>query len=132
MAERASGGWVRKAARSAASTRPWAQAMATCSTGNGATPSSTRASACATGSSATSGLRGAPMARLAAALFDETDAFDAHAALRRLDHVVDGQTRDGRGRERLHFNAGAAGDAHAGAHDDARELGVRREVDIYF
>src|ERR1700745_2633682 len=130
MADNASGGWVRKAARSAASTRSWASVTGICTDDSGATPSSTRASASATGSRVTSCLRGAPMARYAPALLDQANAFDTHAALDRLDHVVDGQARDRRRGQRLHLDAGAAGDAHAGAHDDARELGIRHEVDI--
>src|ERR1043166_9318696 len=128
----ASGGCVRSAARSAASTRPCASATATSSAGSAATLSSTRASASATGSKATSCLRGVPITGLAAALFDQADALDAHAALDRFDHVVDRQTRDGGRGERLHLVSGPAGDADGCAHDDAREVGLRHQFDVDF
>ena len=51
------------------------------------------------GSSATgSRPRRAIVARFAAALFDQTNALDAHAALDRLHHVVDGEAGDRRRR----------------------------------
>ena len=47
-------------------------------------------------------------ARSAAALFQQGDAFDHHAAIRRLQHVVDGQAGDRHRRQRLHLHAGLA------------------------
>src|SRR3989440_161719 len=132
MAETSSGGCMRSAARSSASTRPSASASATRSAGSGSTPSSTRASASPTGSSATSGSLHAVYSRLAAALLDEMDALNAHAALDRLHHVVDRQACDRDGGERLHLNASLAGELAGSAHDQARELVVGRDVDLDF
>ena len=47
-------------------------------------------------------------------------AFDANAALDRLDHVVDRQTRDRHRGQRLHLDAGRAGDLDSGAHHEGR------------
>ena len=69
-------------------------------------------------------------ARLAAALFDQMNALDAHAALGRLHHVVDREARDRHGGERLHLDAGLAFELAGRAHDQARELLVRRDVDL--
>ena len=62
----------------------------------------------------------------AALLFDQADAVDHHAALDRLDHVVDGQARDRDGGQRLHFDAGLAGDRHGGA--ERRSPAAQRRV----
>src|SRR5512143_2494949 len=94
MAETAAGGCVRCAARSAVSTRPWPSCSATVSAGNGSAPASTRCNASATGINAMILRLRAVVAGLAAALLQQADALDAHAALDRLDHVVDGQAGD--------------------------------------
>src|SRR5262249_14987438 len=60
-------------------------------------------------------LLGLIRSRFAAALGDEANAFDAHAALDRLDHVVDGETGDRHCGQRLHLDPGAAADLHGGA-----------------
>src|ERR1700752_3840521 len=135
MAETSSGGWVRRAARSSASTRPSASASGTHSIGNGSTPSSTRASALGTGSSAISrslaAIRfGAVDARLAAPLLDEANAFDAHAALDRLHHVVDGEAGDRDGGKRLHLDAGLAFQLGGRPHDHAGQLLVRSDIHL--
>src|SRR6185437_12325579 len=49
---------------------------------------------------------GMPIARLAAALFEQPDIADDHAAVDRLAHVVDRQQADLHGGERLHLDAG--------------------------
>ena len=71
----------------------------------------------------------AVVAGLAALFLNEMNGFDAHAALDRLDHVVDRQTRDGDGGERLHLDAGRAFDLHRRSHDAAGKLAIRRDVD---
>ena len=48
------------------------------------------------------------MAGAAAALFDEPNALDAHAAFDRFDHVIDGETGDGYRGQRFHLDAGLA------------------------
>src|SRR5262245_55419383 len=97
MAETASGGWVRSASRSAASTRPWASARGAISGGMGLKPVRILSSALATGRSAvasvwSAGGAGAPgssvTARLAAGLLDEPHPLDPHAALDGLAYVV--------------------------------------------
>src|SRR5690349_10297585 len=112
MAETAAGGCVRKAATSLVRTRPWASMSGTCSLGNGAASASTRASASATGISATALLLHAIGARFAAALLDEADALDAHAAFDRLHHIVDGEAGDRHRGQRLHLDPGLSGDLH--------------------
>src|SRR5262249_35143441 len=54
---------------------------------------------------------------------------DAHAALDRLDHVVDGETGDRHGGERLHFDTGAPAHLHGGADLEARRLALRLDID---
>src|SRR5262245_24635800 len=130
MAETAAGGCERSAARSAASTRPAASAIGTVSAGKDSTFSSTRASASVTESSAISVLGGLIEARLAAALLDEPDRLDAHAALERLGHVVDGEAGDRHRRERLHLDAGASGHLGGGADGEAGELAVGLDLDL--
>src|SRR6476661_6375117 len=117
MAETAAGGWVRSAVRSAVSTRPCAWVSGTLSGARGRASLSTRACASATESSAATDLFLCfVVAGLAAALFHQMDVLDAHAALDRLDHVVDGEAGD-RGRHQgLHLDAGLAGDLHGRAH----------------
>src|SRR5215467_9061186 len=102
MADTSAGGWVRKAARLSASTRPWACPSGTLSALRGAASRSTSARASATGNNATldlpqararlAGFPSSPprrpiMSRLPAALLDQPNALDAHAALHRLHHV---------------------------------------------
>src|SRR6185437_8603416 len=110
MAETSSGGCVRFAARSVASTRASASSSATVSVPSGCVPDSTWRNASATGINGISGLLRTPVAGLAAALFQKADALDAHAFLDRLDHVVDGQARDRHGGQRLHLDPGLAVD----------------------
>src|SRR6266852_6027796 len=105
MEDRSAGGWVRRAASVPASTRPCASPIGISSVGRVVTPSSTRASASSTEISAISALR-APRTRRAAGFFQKSDALDPHATLDRLHHVVDGETRDRYGGERLHLDAG--------------------------
>src|SRR5215475_1099401 len=93
MAETVAGGWERRALTSSASTRPCAARSGAVSTPRGPACSSTRASASATAIRATDSLLRAVTARSAAALLDQANALDAHAAFNRLHHVVDGQTR---------------------------------------
>src|SRR5262245_43906576 len=102
MAETLAGGWVRSAATSSASTRPCASPSGAACAGSGSAPASTRASASATGISATTLLLCPVVTRLAAALLDQPDALDAHAALHRLHHVVDGEAGDRNCRQRFH------------------------------
>src|ERR1700674_3836280 len=117
MAERAVGGCERRAARSAASTRPLAWAIGTVSERSGSTPSSTRESASSTERSAISVLGRLVDAGLAAALLDEPDRLDAHAALERLGHVVDREAGDRDRGERLHLHAGSSGHLGGGVAD---------------
>ena len=56
-------------------------------------------------------------------------AFDAHAAVDRLGHVVDGETGDGGGGQRLHLDPGRSDGLGLGADDDAGQRLVEREVD---
>src|SRR6201995_2970668 len=48
------------------------------------------------------------MPRFAPRFLNEMNAFDAHAALGRLDHVVDGEAGDRHRCQRLHLDAGRA------------------------
>src|SRR5262249_47533609 len=129
MAETAAGGCERGAARSAASTRPAASAIGTFSTGKDSTFSSTRASASATVSSAISVLGRLIEARLAAALLDEPDRLDAHAALERLGHVVNREAGDRHCRERLHLDAGAPRHLGGGADGETGQVAVGPDLD---
>src|ERR1700693_903302 len=143
MAETAAGGWVRSAARSAASTRPWASLSAAFSGASATASLSTPACASATesiglllGGAKTRGAktrgaktRGAKMAGLAAALLDQMDALDAHVALDRLHHVVDREAGDRYRGQRLHLDAGLAGDLDGRPHGQAGRLFARRDVD---
>ena len=109
MAETSAGGCVRSAARSSASTRPSASASGTAPRAAASTPSSTRCERLGDRQQrhvSYSFARYWP--RFAAALLDQPDALDAHAALDRLHHVVDGQAGDRDGGERLHLDAGLA------------------------
>ena len=72
----------------------------------------------------------AKMAALAAALLNQPDAFDAHAALDRLDHVVDGEAGDRHGGQCFHLDAGLAGDLDPRGHGNARQLRVGYGVDL--
>ena len=69
------------------------------------------------------------MARFAAALLDEADAFDAHAAFERLRHVVDGQAGHGNGSESLHLDAGFTRHLDGCAYGQTGKLGIWRDVD---
>ena len=68
-------------------------------------------------------------AGLAAALLDQPDALDAHAAIDRLGHVVDRQAGDRDGGQRLHLDAGLSARLGLGAHDEAGQRVVGRDVD---
>src|SRR5262249_9247257 len=130
MAETSAGGWVRKALSSAASTRPNASSSGAVSGSSGAACASTWSSASATEISATASLPQAIMPRLAAALFDEPNALDAHAAFDGFDHVIDGQAGDRYRGQRFHLDPGLASDLHPRACHDARQLGVRGEFNF--
>src|SRR5580700_409232 len=119
MAETSAGGWVRRALRSRARTRPAAASSGTSSAAKGAACAKTWSSASATEINATSLLPNAIMAAAAAAFFHEPDALDAHAALDRFHHVIDGEAGDRYGGERFHLDAGLAGNFHARCHADA-------------
>src|SRR5579871_6802805 len=131
MADTSAGGWVRRAFRSSANTRPWASLSGTSSAGSGTACANTRSSASATDSKATAlRLPRAIMAALAAALFDEPDALDPHAALDRLHHVVDGETGDRNRGQRFHLDAGLPRYPDFGAHRDAGQLGIGRQLEL--
>src|SRR5260370_12665085 len=129
MAETSAGGWVRSAAESAASRRPWASVSGEGSAANGSASASTRESASATGISATASLLCPIMPRPSAALLEQADALDAHATLERLDHVVDGQAGDGDRGQRFHLDPGRPSDFDAGAHPEAGRLAFGLNVD---
>src|SRR6202162_849900 len=138
MADTAAGGWVRSAARSAASTRPWASfraafsgASATASLSTPACASATESMGLLLGGAKTRGAktRGAKMAGLAAALLDQMDAFDAHVALDRLHHVRYREAGERYRGQRLHLDAGLAGDLDGRPHGQAGRLFARRDVD---
>ena len=61
-----------------------------------------------------------PGARFSAAFLDQPHVDDAHAAVDRLAHVVDGERGDGHGGQRLHLDAGAIERAHGRQDFDAR------------
>src|SRR6202140_3457754 len=134
MAETSAGGWVRNAERSSASTRPWACASGAASAAKGAASRNTKASACATGINATARSPmlslswGSVAPRFAAAFFDQPNALDAHAALDRLHHVIDGEAGDRYRRQRFHLDTGLTGHMDGGAHDEARQLAVRFDL----
>src|SRR5262245_63334080 len=69
------------------------------------------------------------MSRLAAALLEEADALDAHAALERLHHVVDGQAGDRDRGQRLHLDPSWSADLDARTHPEARRLALGLDVD---
>ena len=69
------------------------------------------------------------VARPAAALLDEADVGDRHAAVDGLGHVVDGEAGDRDGGQRLHLDAGLAGDLGRGADAKAGEVVVGVDVD---
>ena len=56
------------------------------------------------------------------------NGFDADAAFRRLDHVVDRQARHRHRGQRFHLDPGRAGDLHGGAHDAAGQLLVGHNI----
>ena len=56
-------------------------------------------------------------------------SLDAHAAVDRLAHVVDGERRHRDRGQRLHLDPGPAGDPAGGADPDAAVLGLRRQLD---
>ncbi len=58
------------------------------------------------------------------------DAFDGHAALHRLDHVIDRQAGDRYRGQRFHLHAGLAGNLDRGAHDQAGQLVVGRYLHL--
>ena len=93
-----------------------------------AAPSSTAFSASATGISAMH-LAFTPSALkcpdLPPCLLDQADALDADAAIGGLHHVVDRQAADRDGGQRLHLDAGWAGDLDRRAHAAARQLACR-------
>src|SRR5215471_1698448 len=129
IAETLAGGCVRSAATSAASTCPWACASGVGSAASGFASASTRASASATGISATRLLLSSIMSRFAAALLQEADALDAHATLECLHHVVDGEAGDGDCGQRLHLHSGPASHLDACAHGKAGQFGLGRNID---
>src|SRR5215204_1379233 len=109
MAEAAKGGWVRRAATSTASVRPWAAAIATVSAATGrAMPARTRASASSTGSRLMASRPRLVDAGAPAALRQQPHAFDAHGAVGGLHHVVDRQAGDRDRGQRLHLDPGRA------------------------
>ena len=69
------------------------------------------------------------MAGFAAGFFQKPDAFDTHAALDRLHHVIDGQAGDRRRRQRLHLDAGRPRHLHGRGHVNARQRGIGLEFD---
>ena len=73
--------------------------------------------------------RGLVVARVAAALGDEPDAFDAHGPVDRLDHVVDRQAGDRDGGEGLHLDAGLARHLHLRRHAHAGQGVVEGAID---
>src|SRR5579883_1484101 len=108
MAETSTGGCVRRALRSSASTRPCASAKPAISAAKGVASRNTRSSASATGINATAHSRWAILADflrrpivagLAATFLDQADAFDTHAAFDRFHHIVDREAGDGHSRQ---------------------------------
>src|SRR6202163_2269632 len=130
MAETSAGGWVRRALRSRARTRPAASSSGTSSACRGAACANTWSSASATEINATALPPNAKMAAAAAAFFHEPDAFDAHAAVDRLHHVIDGEAGDRYRGERFRLDAGLAGNFYARGDADAGQLGIRRDLDF--
>src|SRR6202035_2710232 len=130
MAETSAGGWVRRALRSRARTRPAASSSGTSSAAKGAACANTRSSASATEINATALLPNAKMAAAAAAFLDQPDALDAHAAVDRLHHVIDGEAGDRYGGQRFHLDAGLAGHFCARRDANAGQLGIGRDVDF--
>ena len=68
-------------------------------------------------------------AAAAAALLLQPDLLDGHNSIDRFAHVVDGQSGDADGGQRLHLDAGAAKDAHGGL-DAEQIVGVEGEIDV--
>src|SRR5580692_8570561 len=132
MAERSAGGWVRSDLRSLANTRPSTFASGTCSADNATACASTCWSASSTEINAATFVLPlcAIMPGPAAALLDQPDAFDAHGAIDGFHHVIDGEAGDRYRRQRLHLDAGLPRDLDTRRDFDARQLGVRRGVDL--
>src|SRR5262245_26094205 len=124
MADTSAGGCVRSATRSLASTRSWASVSGAGSCTSGFASASTRTSASATSITATGLLLGSVGSRFAAALLDKPDGLDAHAALDRLHHVIDGEAGNRHRRQRLHLDPRLAGDLDGSPHGEAGQLPV--------
>ena len=73
---------------------------------------------------------GQPVARLAAGLLEQADLAEAHAAVDRLAHVVDGQQADADGGQRLHLDPRAAARARGDLAGDGVAPLVDGELDF--
>src|SRR5260221_5019675 len=60
---------------------------------------------------------------------DEADVVDAHPAIDRLAHVIDGKRSDGDGGQGLHLDAGAARELAGGSDIDGVALRVAAQLD---
>jgi hypothetical protein len=72
----------------------------------------------------------APGSTPATALREQPDSLDAHAAIRGLEHVVDGQQGHGHSGQGFHLDAGAIAHARGCGCADAGQIGIRLEVDV--
>src|SRR4029079_12680199 len=127
MAEASKGGWVRRAARSSASTRPCAWFSRTVSASSGSRPAVTRARASATESSAMASA--AVDAGAAAGLLDQPDAGELDVTVDRLHHVVEGEASDGHRCQRFHLDSGLGVDLGGRFDTEPGGLPRRRELD---
>src|SRR4030066_171955 len=121
MAEASKGGWVSRAARSSASTRPVAWLMATRSASSGTNPCITRTRASATERRAISSST-AKRAGAAAGLFHKADAAERDRPVNRLHHVVDGEGGAGNRRECLYLDSGLGIDLGGRLNAQARRI----------
>jgi hypothetical protein len=62
-------------------------------------------------------------------LFKQLNRINYHAAINRLQHVIDGEQADGSGREGFHFDAGAANGFGRGGTGDRRARCITNKLD---
>jgi len=70
------------------------------------------------------------MTAAAAALLQEPDALDAHAAVHRFHHVIDREAGNRDGGERLHLDSGWSGDFDARGDGNPRQPGINNKIDF--
>src|SRR2546428_732024 len=72
-----------------------------------------------------------PVAVHAARLLEQLHALDLHPAIRRLDHVVDGEQGDRNGRQRLHLDSGPPHRPRRGPHPHPRQRLIQARLHLH-